>query len=144
MLEQGLGDRLGQLIGERLRACVGEPAIEELGREWVLVQARAGRLPFAPDRVGAHWGGGVQVDFVAFGGQEQAILLTEGKWAVEPVSRSVVRELMEKESPMALQRLPGEGGDRTVRYALCARAGFTQSAQAGAEATMCCRWMWIH
>jgi hypothetical protein len=54
MLEQGLDDRLWQFISEQLRALVGEMAIEELGREWVLVQARAGRLPFAPDRVGAH------------------------------------------------------------------------------------------
>jgi hypothetical protein len=46
----------------------------------------------------------------------------------------VVRELIEKKSPMVLQRMPGEGTDWTVRYAFCARAGFTEAAQAEAEA----------
>jgi hypothetical protein len=134
LLEQGLDDRLWALINEQLRAFVGETAFEELCREWVLVQARASRLPFSPDRVGAHWGGGVQVDVVAVGWRERAILLGECKWGAEPVSRGVVRELIEEKTPRVLQRLPDDGLDWTVHYAFFARAGFTEAAQAEAKA----------
>jgi hypothetical protein len=91
-------------------------------------------MPFSPDRMGVHWGGGVRVDVVAVGWQERVILLGECKWGVEPVSRSVVRELIEKKSPRVLRRLPGEDVDWTVHYAFFARAGFTEAAQAEAEA----------
>jgi AAA+ ATPase superfamily predicted ATPase len=134
LLEQRLDDRLWTLISEQLRAFIGETAFEELGREWVLVQARAGRMPFSPDRVGVHWGGGVQVDVVAIVWRERAILLGECKWGVEPVSRSLVRELIEKKNPRVLQRLPGEGVDWSVHYAFFSRDGFTEAAQAEAGA----------
>lgn len=134
LLEQGLDERLWELIGEQLRAFVGETAFEELCRQWVLVQARAGRLPFSPDRVGTHWGGGVQVDVVAVGWRERAALLGECKWGAEPMSRNVVRELIEKKSPRLLQRLPDDGADWMLHYALFARTGFTEAARAEADA----------
>ncbi len=134
LLEQGLDDRLWELINEQLRAFVGETAFEELCREWMLVQARAGRLLFAPDRVGAHWGGGVQVDVVAVGWRERAILLGECKWEAEPVGRDVIRELIGEKTPKVLQNLAGNGLDWTVHYAFFARAGFTEAAQAEAQA----------
>lgn len=55
MVEQELTDRLWGIISEQFRAFVAF-TFEELCREWTLVQARAGRLPFSPDVVGAHWG----------------------------------------------------------------------------------------
>lgn len=134
LLEQGLDDRLWALISEQLRAFVGVTAFEELCREWVLAQARASALPFSPDRVGAHWGGGVQVDVVAVNWRERAILLGECKWGAAPVSRSVVRELVEKKTPRARHRLPDNGVDWTVHYAFFARAGFTPAAQTEARA----------
>lgn len=134
LLEQGLDDRLWKLINEQLRAFVGEMAFEELCREWLLVRARSSRLPFSPDRVGAHWGGGVQADVVAVGWRERAILLGECKWGAEPVSRGVVRELIEEKTPRVLQRMPGDGLDWTVHYAFFARAGFTKAARAEAQA----------
>ncbi|MFQ5859410.1 MAG: ATP-binding protein [Anaerolineae bacterium] len=129
LLEQGLDDRLWELIGEQLHAFVGQAAFEELCREWVLVQARTGGLPFSPDRVGAHWGGGVQVDTVAVNWRERATLLGECKWGVRPVGRNVVRELIEKKAPKVLKRLPGDDADWTVSYAFFARAGFTEAAR---------------
>jgi hypothetical protein len=84
--------------------------------------------------VGVHWGGGVQVDVVAVGWREQAILLGECKWGIEPVSRSVVRELIQKKRPRVLQRLPGDGLDWTIYYAFFSRAGFAEATQAQAEA----------
>lgn len=133
LLEQRLDDRLWALINEQLQAFVGETAFEELCREWILAQARADRLPFSPDRVGAHWGGGVQVDVVAVGWRERVILLSGCKWGAEPVGQRVVRELIEEKTPKVLQRLPGDSLDWTVHYAFFARAGFTKAAQAEAQ-----------
>ncbi len=46
----------------------------------------------------------------------------------------MVRELVEKKSARVLQRLPGDGVDWTIHYAFFSRAGFTEAAQAEAEA----------
>ncbi len=80
LVEQELTDVLWQRIAEQFRAFVGLTAFEELCREWTLVQARAGRLPFPPEIVGSHWSKDVQVDVVALNWREQAILLGECKW----------------------------------------------------------------
>jgi len=99
----------------------------------MLVQARAGRLPFPPEIVGSHWSSDrsgrrdVQVDVVALNWREQAILLGECKWGVRAMGRSVVRELVEK----APRVVPG--GDWRVHYVFFARAGFTDAARAEAE-----------
>ena len=128
LVEQELTGVLWQRIAEQFRAFVGLTAFEELCREWTLVQARAGRLPFPPEIVGSHWSKDVQVDVVALNWREQAILLGECKWGVKAVGRSVVRELVEK----AQRVIPGEGWH--VHYVFFARAGFTDAARAEAEA----------
>jgi hypothetical protein len=74
------------------------------------------------------------VDVVAVNWREQAILLGECKWGVEPISRSVVRELVESKTARVHQRLPGEAAGWTVHYAFFSRNGFSQAAQAEAEA----------
>jgi len=101
LVELGLADLLWQRIGEQFRAFVGLTAFEELCREWTLVQARAGKLPFPPEIVGSHWAPDAQVDVVALNWREKAILLGECKWGVDAVGRSVVRELVDK-SPKVL------------------------------------------
>jgi hypothetical protein len=128
-LEQGLYDRLWDLISEQLRAFVGVTAFEDLSRQWVLAQARADRLPFVPDRVGSHWGKGVQVDVTAVNWRERAILLGECKWGREAIGRSVVRELVDQKTSKVLRALPDGGAGWTVHYAFFARAGFTQAAR---------------
>ena len=55
LLAQGLFDEVWERIAGQLRAFIGMTAFEELCRAWVLTQARAGRLPFAIEQVGAHW-----------------------------------------------------------------------------------------
>ncbi len=55
LVEQELTSVLWQRIAEQFRAFVGLTAFEELCREWTLVQARAGRLPFPPEIVGSHF-----------------------------------------------------------------------------------------
>jgi len=127
LVEQELTDLLWERIGEQFRAFVGLTAFEDLCREWTLVQARAGQLPFPPEIVGSHWAADAQVDVVAVNWQEQAILVGECKWGVNTVGRSIVRELVDK----ATRIVPRTRGWR-VHYVFFARAGFTDAARAEA------------
>jgi AAA+ ATPase superfamily predicted ATPase len=141
-------------IREGLRPFVGTAAFEELSRQWVSEQGRAGKLPFDwaqgkpfemadnadrsavgqhPVEVGSHWSRRVQVDVVAVDWREREILLAECKWGADKAGRSVIRELVETKTPKVLKELPdGEGWK--VHYAFFARAGFTDAARAEAEA----------
>ncbi len=121
-------------IREQLRAFVGMTAFEELSRQWVAEQGRAGKLPFAIQDVGSHWSRGVQVDVVAVNWAERAILLGECKWGTGVVDQAVVRELLQGRTPMVLRELPEGGAGWRVHHAIFARAGFTQAAQAAARA----------
>jgi len=128
LIELGLNERLGNRTSEQFRAFVGLTAFEELCREWTLVQARAGNLPFPPEIVGSHWAKDIQVDVVALNWRDQAILLGECKWGIESVGRSVIRELVDKAPRVA----PGD--DWQIHYVFFARDGFTDAARAAAEA----------
>ncbi len=126
-LELGLTDVLWNRISEQFRAFVGMTAFEDLCREWTLAQARAGRLPFAPELVGSHWSPEAQVDVVAINWRDRAILLGERKWGTDAVGRNVIRELVGK----MLKVAPDENWQ--VHYIFFARAGFTDAARAEAE-----------
>jgi hypothetical protein len=128
MVELELTDVLWERVSEQFRAFVGLTAFEELCRDWVLSQARAGRLPFAPEIVGSHWSADAQVDVVAVNWRERAILLGECKWGVEPAGRAIVRELAAKMPAVV------PAPDWKVHYILFARAGFTPAAQSEAAA----------
>ncbi len=113
-------------IKGELRSFVGL-AFEKLAQEWVVKQARAHNLPFAPESVGSHWSRRVQVDVAAVNHQSRDILLGECKWGEEPVSRQIVRELIEQKGPKLRQDLP-DGEAWSLHYAVFARAGFTEAA----------------
>jgi hypothetical protein len=127
LVELELTDLLWQRISEQFRAFVGATVFEELCREWTLVQARAGRLPFPPELVGSHWAREAQVDVVAINWRDQAILLGECKWGANPVGRATIQELVDK----APRVIPGEAWQ--VSYVYFARAGFTDAARAEAK-----------
>ena len=124
LLEQGLHDLLWQRISEQLRAFIGAFAFEELCRETILIWARAGKLPFIPERVGSHWAPNAQVDVVAINWRQRQILLGEAKWTGKPINRKIVRDLMAKASLV----VPDEGKDWQVLYAFFSRSGFTDAA----------------
>jgi AAA+ ATPase superfamily predicted ATPase len=132
-LELELMEAVWADIRDQLRAFVGGTAFEELCREWVLLQARQGQLPFVPEDIGSHWATNVQVDVVALSWREKAILLGECKWGVEQVGRALLRELVEAKAPKVLAALPGEGVGWKVYYIFFARAGFTEAAQTEAK-----------
>lgn len=114
-------------LQQELRAFVGL-GFESLAQQWVMRQAQAGKLPFTPEAVGAHWSRAVQIDVVALNWHNHHLLLGECKWGGEPVDRAVVRELIDRKGALLRQELPN--GDRwTFTYALFARAGFTQAAK---------------
>ncbi len=130
MLAQRLYDALWEEISEQIRAFIGQTAFEELCQEWVLVQARARRLPFTPERVGSHWGKGAQVDVTAINWRKRQLLLGECKWGKDKVGRSVVRELVDKKTPIVRTALPDDGREWQIHYAFFARQGFTAAALA--------------
>lgn len=127
LVEQGLSQVLWDRISDQFRAFVGMTAFEDLCREWVLLKARAGKLPMVPELVGSHWSTDAQVDVVAVNWHDKAILLGECKWGVDDVGRSVVRELVDK----APKFVPSEGWQ--VHYIYFARAGFTDAARQEAQ-----------
>ena len=134
MLAQRLHDALWAEISEQLRAFIGQTAFEELCQAWVLAQARQGQLPFMPERVGAHWGKGAQVDVAAINWRQRQLLLGECKWGTSRVGRDVVVELIEQKSPIVRRALPDEGAGWQIHYAFFARQGFTEAALAAGQA----------
>jgi len=130
VLAQELYSQVEHRIADQLHAFVGMTAFEELCREWVLSQARADKLPLAVEQVGAHWGGGTQVDVAPINWHDRVLLLGEAKWGVNAVGRSVVRELIEEKTPKVLASLPDEGAGWNIHHTFFARSGFTDTAQA--------------
>jgi len=121
-------DQVIEAIRRNLRAFVGATAFEQLAQNWVRVQGKAGLLPFMPDSIGSHWSARVQVDVVALNWQTHNILLGECKWGTDRVDRQVVRELIERKTPLVLRDLPDQGRDWNVHHILFGRKGFTPAA----------------
>lgn len=130
LIAQKLYLELEERLAEQLRSFVGMTTFEELCQEWVLMQARQRKLPFAVELVGAHWGGNVQVDVAAINWRERAILLGEAKWQAKSVERSLIRELLEEKTPKIMSVLPEAGNGWRVYYAFFGRNGFTEAAEA--------------
>jgi uncharacterized protein len=121
-------DQVVESFRRNLRAFVGVSAFEELARQWVNVQAKAGKLPFVPDAIGSHWSSRVQVDVAAINWMTHEILLGECKWGAEKVDRQVVRDLIETKTPQVLKDLSSESTEWQVHYVCFARNGFTPAA----------------
>ncbi len=121
-------DQVIEAVRRNLRAFVGATAFEDLARQWVWIQGKAGQIPFTPDGIGSHWSSRVQVDVVALNWKTHDILLGECKWGTDRVDRQVVRELVENKTPLVLRDLPEGGAGWKVHYALFGRSGFTPAA----------------
>ncbi|MCP5010671.1 MAG: ATP-binding protein [Aestuariibacter sp.] len=133
LIAQQLYDELEKRIAEQLRAFIGMTTFEELCREWVLSQARQGKMPFAVEQVGSHWDSKVQVDVAAISWREKALLLGEAKWQTKAMGRAVVRELIEEKTLKVKAALPDGGKSWRIFYAYFSRAGFTAAAQQMAD-----------
>jgi AAA+ ATPase superfamily predicted ATPase len=125
LLEQGRVDQVWEKIEDQFRAFIGATAFEEVCREWVWRQADKKRLPFMPERVGSHWGAGIQIDVTAINWSEKWLLLGECKWGLDRLKAHEVSELSEKMKSYTEKEL----ADWQVQYMLFARAGLTDAAR---------------
>jgi AAA+ ATPase superfamily predicted ATPase len=116
-------------IRQDLRAFVGGTAFEEMSRQWVGEQGAAGRLPFRPEIVGAHWSRKLQADVVAVNWSNRQLLLGECKWGDDRVDRQTVRELIEGKGQLLRHELE-DGNQWQFHYALFSRGGLTPAAAA--------------
>ncbi|NJM40067.1 MAG: DUF234 domain-containing protein, partial [Anaerolineae bacterium] len=126
-------DAVAAQIREQLRGFLSLSAFEPLAQQWVAQQGRAGKLPFQPEVVGAHWSRRVQVDVVAINWTEKQILLGECKWGLDAIDRSTMRELTEDKTPKVLADLPNGGEGWRVTQALFTRRGITPAARAAMQ-----------
>lgn len=129
LVEQELSELLWERIAEQFRAFIGVSAFEDLARQWVLAQARSGKLGFLPEIVGSHWTNEAQFDVAAVNWRDKRLLLGECKWGTEPIRRPVILDLFER----AKKVIPAD--DWQVQYAFFGRAGFTDAAREEAETT---------
>lgn len=117
-------------VKQELRAFVGQTIFEELARQWVIEQGKAGKLPLVPEIVGSHWSRSTQVDVVAVNWKTRQVLLGECKWGHQPVDRQIVRELIESKAPHLRRDLADDDNSWQLYYAVFSRAGFTPAAAA--------------
>ncbi|MEZ4658833.1 MAG: ATP-binding protein [Caldilineaceae bacterium] len=120
-------------IQNELRAFVGL-GFEQLAQQWVAAQARAGKLPFVPEAIGAHWGSTAQIDVVAINWHTHDVLLGECKWGDRPVERAVVDDLVQRKGPALRAILEENGPQWQLHYAIFARAGLTENALSALQA----------
>lgn len=130
-LELGLADAvLEQRVQPAFDQFVGY-AFEEAAREYIARLARARELPFVPERIGAWWGQGEEVDVVAISDAEGAVLVGECKWWARPVGLNVLVDLKRKAQVLWSTAFAAGAPDHRpkVSYALFAKAGFTPDLQ---------------
>lgn len=125
LLEQGLAHSvLEQHVRPDFDHFVGQP-FEEAARQYIGRLARAGELPFAPERMGAWWGQAEEIDAVAISDAEGAMLVGECKWSANAVGLEVLVDLKRKAQVLAaLGRWP------KVSYILFSKVGFTSDLEA--------------
>jgi uncharacterized protein len=119
-LDLGLSDAIfTQRVQPAFDSFVGY-ALEEAAKEYVTRLARAGRLPFLPERIGRWWTRHDEIDVVAVSDVESSLLVGECKWSAKPVGLSVLVDLQRK-----VQILRVEGQWQQIYYALFSKSGFT-------------------
>lgn len=126
-------ERVLDRVRQDLRAFIGGTAFEDLSRQWVIAQSRAGVLQLRPAIVGAHWSRKVQIDVAAPDWETRRILVGECKWGEAPVDRAVVRDLIGRQGAALRQELP-DGEAWRFDYAVFSRAGLTAAAAAELQA----------
>lgn len=127
-LELGLASAiLTQRVRPTFSIYVGQ-AFEEASRTHIARLARAGDLPFLPERVGSWWDRDAEIDLVAVSDTEQSIILGECKWSSRPVGVNILRDLEEKAQNLIVSK-----GFIHVHYALFSKRGFTSAMKAEAK-----------
>ncbi len=81
-----LYDELEIIFREQLRGFVGY-AFEALCKQWTIIQARNGLLPFSPEFIGSDWSAAHQADVVAIHWKKRQVLVGEAKWAEDDMDQ---------------------------------------------------------
>ena len=131
-LNLNLRDAFTARLEEQIASFAGKNAFEEICRQWLTEQARAGITPFVVEDIGQIWGddgeNGTQVDVAAISWREKCILVGEAKWTENNIDISVVRKLLKETIPVVLSMLPDRGKGWQVFPYLFARRGFSRDA----------------
>ncbi len=127
-LEMGLSSAvLTQRLRPTFNAFVGN-AFEDASRRTIARLARAGELPFLPERIGGWWDRKGEIDVVAISESERAVLLGECKWTSRAVGVNIWHELRAKGDKI----FSGVAFERKY-YALFSKRGFTPAMRAEAK-----------
>ncbi len=105
-------------------------AFEEAARAFLGARARAGKLPFLPEKIGSWWSQLGELDILAISPLERTALVGECKWSIHPVGLNVLEDLKRKAEILA-----HESRIENIHYALFSRKGFTDAlkVRAGRE-----------
>jgi AAA+ ATPase superfamily predicted ATPase len=95
------------------------PVFESVCQQFLWYAGQNDRLPLTPKQVGGWWRANEKIDLIAF--DNDTALLVECKWTSRPVGVDILADL-ERKAQLAQTEL----ADRQIRYALCARSGFTE------------------
>lgn len=128
-LDLGLADAV---LAQRVRPGFDQfvsYAFEEAARGHVAHLARIGQLGFLPERIGSWWDRAGEIDVVAISDADNALLLAECKWSVNPVGTDILDDLQRK-----ARLVDPAGRYPMVTYAIFAKAGFTPALVARATA----------
>lgn len=120
-------ERVLPAIRQQLRSFIGASAWETLSRQWVDWAVDAQLIHWLPESIGAYWDRRVQIDVVAVSWTEKKVLLGECKWQPQPVSRKVVKELVEEKQTKFLSSLD-KAELWQVSLTFFSRGGFTEAA----------------
>jgi AAA+ ATPase superfamily predicted ATPase len=127
-LELGLANAiLAQRVRPTFNIYVGQ-AFEEAARTHIARLARAGDLPFLPERVGSWWDRDTEIDVAAVSDTERSIILGECKWSSRPVGVNILRDLKVKAQDLTV----GKRYEH-VHYVLFSKKGFTSAMRAEAN-----------
>jgi len=95
------------------------PVFESVCQQFLWYAGQNDRLPLTPKQVGGWRRANEEIDLIAF--DNDTALLVECKWTSRPVGVDILADL-ERKAQLAQTEL----ADRQIRYALCARSGFTE------------------
>jgi AAA+ ATPase superfamily predicted ATPase len=116
-IEEGRFDRLLPRLEADFPALVADN-YEKLAVD--IVQAHE-RLFFPMDAAGRWWNRAEEIDLVAINEERREILFGEAKWSARPVGTDIFTELKRK-APL----VDWHNGERTERFCLFSRSGFTK------------------
>jgi len=127
-LELGLASTiLAQRVRPTFNIYVGQ-GFEEAARTHIARLARAGELPFLPERIGSWWDRGAEIDVATVSDTERSIILGECKWSSRPVGVNIWRDLQAK-----AQNLLAGGRFDNIHFVLFSKKGFTSAMRVEAK-----------